>query len=41
MLASLNYVDEHKSKAEDTDSDIRKSKYLAARTIKLLNLNQE
>ena len=33
MLASLNYVDEHKSKAEDADSDIRKSKYLAARTI--------
>ena len=34
MLATLNYVEENKSKAEDVDFDeIRNSKFLAARTI--------
>ena len=33
MLAAMNFCEEHKSKADDADSEIRKCKYFAARTI--------
>ena len=33
MLAAMNYCNENKSKADDYDTDMRKSKFFAARTI--------
>jgi len=33
MLAGMNFCKEHKSKADNTDSDIRKYKYFTERTI--------
>ena len=33
MLDSMNYCEEHKSKTDDTDLEIRKCKFFAARTI--------
>ena len=33
MLAALNHIEEYKSKALDSETDLRKSKYLAARTV--------
>ena len=33
MLASMNHVQEKKSKAEDTGTELRDSKFFATRTI--------
>ena len=37
MLAAMNYIEENKSKADDKDSKLRQTKFLASRTINALN----
>ena len=41
MLEALNHIEEYKSKALDSETDLRKSKYLAARTINAFHRTTE